>query len=57
VAEKLDEALTAAATLGIAVHRFPPIDVIEAPAGRDIVKESKPAPLRREIVSNEWKRY
>jgi hypothetical protein len=39
--EVLEEALTAAAALGIAVHRFPPIDVIEAPAGRDMLKESR----------------
>jgi hypothetical protein len=38
--EELEEALTAAAALGIAVHRFPPINVIEAPAGRDMLKES-----------------
>lgn len=56
VVEKLDEVPIAAATLGIAVHRFPPMDVMEAPAGRDMVKDSRPAPQRREIVSNEWER-
>jgi hypothetical protein len=56
VAEMFDTALSTAATFGIAVHRLPPIDVIEAPAGRDMMKDSKPAPQRREVVSNEWKR-
>jgi len=47
VAEKLEEALTAAATLGIAVHRFPPIDVIEAPAGRDMVKREQTSATKK----------
>lgn len=42
-AEELDNALKATTVLGIAVHRFPPIDVIKAPTGRDILKGSNPA--------------
>ena len=47
VVEKAEEALTAAAIFGIAVHRFPPIDVIEAPAGRDMVKRQQTSATKK----------
>lgn len=48
---ELEEALTTTAALGIAVHRFPPIDVIKAPAGRDMLKREK------HQRQKEWKSY
>jgi hypothetical protein len=56
VVEKAEEALTAAAIFGIAVHRFPPIDVIEAPAGRDMVKRQQTSATkkRKSYQTNGW---